>query len=178
MNENSNGWNELRLNDLGIFLRGKGIAKADLIAEGELAVLYGHLYTIFDGTINSAAVCVPSEVAANSTAIQYGDILFPTSGEAADEIGKPSVYLANSRAFVGGDIIVFRPHQVSSSHYLMMALRTPEAFKYRSEAAQGQSVVHIYKSNLEFHPVLVPPQGQRALCGGMGGWVVCALRLK
>lgn len=157
MNEHSNGWDKLRLNDLGMFLRGKGIAKADLTAEGEPAVLYGHLYTLFDGTINFSAVRVPTEVAANSTPIQYGDILFPTSGEAADEIGKPSVYLSTSRAFAGGDIIIFRPHEVASSHYLMMALRTPEAFKYRFKAAQGQSVVHIYKSNLECHPVLAPP---------------------
>jgi len=66
-------------------------------------------------------------------------------------------------AFAGGDILVFRPQNVASARYFVMALRTYEAFKYRGIASQGQSVVHIYESNLKAHPILVPsfPEQQK-----------------
>ena len=87
------------LKSQGEFLRGRGISRGDLRTEGVPAVLYGDLYTRFDGVIPSAELFISPETAVGSTEIHFGDILFPTAGETSSEIGKPSVYLSEQSAY-------------------------------------------------------------------------------
>lgn len=154
MNISANGFNFVPLNSIGRFLRGRGVSKSDVVEAGVGVVLYGELYTKFDGVIKRPESFVDESVAEGSELLKYGDILFPTAGESADEIGKPSVYLSTERACAGGDIIIFRPSEPKLADFLVSALRTHAAFEYRYRMGQGQSIVHVSQEALEKHPVL------------------------
>ncbi len=149
-------WPARCLSDIGSFAKGKGFGKSDLVdGDGVPAILYGELYTTYDIAVRRVRSRVSPEMAAKSTQIRRNDILFPSSGETADEIAKPAVYLGPKGAVAGGDVIIFRPHE-GDPLFLSFALNAQEAFRYRSRVAQGQSIVHIYRDNLAKHPVPFP----------------------
>lgn len=149
-------WPTRFLSDIGSFTKGKGFGKSDLVErDGVPAVLYGELYTTYDIAIRRVRSRVSTETASKSTHIRRNDILFPSSGETAEEIAKPAVYLGPKGAVAGGDVIVFRPRE-GDPLFLSCALNSQEAFRYRARVAQGQSIVHIYSDNLAKHPVPFP----------------------
>lgn len=150
-------WPIRDLCDIGSFVKGKSISKSDINKDGAVpALLYGELYTTYDIAIRRVRSFVSPEIAASSTKVQHGDILFPSSGETADEIATPAVYLADEQdAVAGGDIVIFRPRK-GDPLFLSFALNAYEGAHYRWRVAQGQSVVHIYTSSLKRHPVPFP----------------------
>ena len=148
-------WQTTHLGDLGPFSKGAGISKSEVIADGHLAVRYGELYTTHHTVIRSIQSRISDQSAAESRRIATGDILFPCSGETADEIGKPAVYLGTETAYAGGDIIVFTPQQ-GDPLFLAYLLNAPDAFRYRASHAKGHSVVHIYAASLKGYEFSLP----------------------
>lgn len=142
------GWQEVKLADIGVFSKGAGISKEQLSEKGLNAVRYGELYTKHNFQIKKIYSFIGKEVALGSKEIKQGDILFAGSGETIDEIGKSAAYMLNEKAYAGGDTIIFRPRN-SNSLFLSYFLNVGEARKKLRELGQGQSVVHIYKSDIE-----------------------------
>lgn len=150
------GWNEVKLSSLGTFLKGSSISKEQLTPTGHNAIRYGELYTKFDFCIKKIYSFIPDDVAKQSTKVQYGDIIFAGSGETIDEIGKSAAYLIKEEAYASGDTIIFRPKEANSL-FLAYFLNVGEARKKLRELGQGQSIVHIYKSDLEQLTLHLPP---------------------
>ena len=147
-------WKVVKLGDLGSFYKGKGVSKSEIVEEGKKAVRYGELYTVYHIRTNSVKSKISDESAKNSRFGLQGDILFPGSGESADEIGKPC--LLDEDAYLSGDLIAFRPNNLHSL-FLAYTLNMPYGFKFREARGQGNSVVHIYSKDLNAHPVILPP---------------------
>jgi type I restriction enzyme, S subunit len=143
-----NKWQEVRLADLGVFTKGSGITKDQLTDTGYNAVRYGELYTKFNFKIDKIYSHIPAAVLSSTVKIKYGDVLFAGSGETNEEIGKSASYLLHEDCYAGGDIIIFRPENANSM-FLSYFLNVGEGRKKLSELGQGQSVVHIYKSEIE-----------------------------
>lgn len=141
-------WKQTKIGNLGAFHKGSGITKNELVDAGKNAIRYGEIYTDHHFKVKSIKSFIPDEVANNSTRVQKGDILFAGSGETIDEIGKSATYLLDEEAYAGGDIILFRPNNVNSL-YLTYFLNIGEARKRLRELGQGQSVVHIYKKDIQ-----------------------------
>lgn len=150
------GWKSTQLSSIGTFSKGAGILKNQLTEVGHNAVRYGELYTKFDYKIKKIHSFIPDEVVPLAKEIQYGDILFAGSGETIDEIGKSAAYLLKEKGYAGGDIIILRPKK-DDSLYLAYFLNKGEARKKLRELGAGQSVVHIYKSDIEKMDVCIPP---------------------
>jgi type I restriction enzyme S subunit len=142
------GWKETKLSDIGIFSKGSGITKDQLTPTGHNAVRYGELYTKFSFKIDKIYSHIPTEIIPTTTKIKYGDILFAGSGETNEEIGKSAAYLLNKDCYAGGDLIIFSPNNANSL-FLSYFLNIGEGRKKLTELGQGQSVVHIYKSEIE-----------------------------
>ncbi len=141
-------WQETRLADIGIFSKGSGITKNQLSKTGHNAIRYGELYTKFDFKIEKIYSHIPTEILHTTTKIKYGDILLAGSGETNEEIGKSAAYLLNEDCYAGGDLIIFSPKNANSL-FLSYFLNIGEGRKRLTELGQGQSVVHIYKSEVE-----------------------------
>lgn len=156
----SEKWSSKKLSDLGVFSKGMGILKDEVTKDGFNAVRYGELYTRYNFEITKICSKIPSSVTSSTRKIKYGDILFAGSGETVDEIGKCAVYLLKEDGYAGGDIIIFTPKKADSL-FLSYFLNTGVARKKLRELGQGQSVVHIYKSDIEDLEFELPPQEEQ-----------------
>ncbi|XDZ64987.1 restriction endonuclease subunit S [Alphaproteobacteria bacterium LSUCC0684] len=138
----------VQLGTLGNFIRGKGIAKSDLVDEGGLSCIrYAEIYTEYGEVIRNPISRVSSDAAADAQKLEYGDIIFPTSGETAEEIGKASAFVGQEETYVGGDTIILRGHG-QDPIYLAHMLNSWELNRQKFKLATGNSVVHIYAQEL------------------------------
>lgn len=153
----SGTWHRLPLQSLGAFQKGKGIRKSDLQREGVPVVRYADLYTKYTGVINQVNSFVSEKTAKTATEIQYGDILFPSSGETAKDIGLCSANCIPFKVVTGGDTIIFRPEQDLNSTFIALQLRTNEWRKEFYKRGQGNSVVHIYTRDVIAMNCSIPP---------------------
>lgn len=154
------GWKETELASIGSFSKGSAISKEQLSETGHNAIRYGELYTKYNFHIKKIYSFIPNEIVPLTKKIKYGNILFAGSGETIDEIGKSAAYLLKEDAYAGGDIIIFHP-QNANSLFLSYFLNVGEARKKLRELGQGQSVVHIYKSDIEHVKLHLPPLSEQ-----------------
>lgn len=151
-------WEVKRLGELGDFFRGRGIPKSEIISEGIGCITYGEIYTTYNYTFRSFKSYIDRATAKKGIEIKKNDILFTSSGETSEEIGKCVAYLGNEEAYAGGDIVIFRPHDTGNNGLdsevfgYMLNHDITNHQKYR--LGQGHSIVHIYAGNLK--TILVP----------------------
>lgn len=135
-------WHEVRLGDLGAFLKGAGIKK-DEAQSGELpCIRYGEIYTHHHDHIRSFTSWISRDVARCATRLQSGDLLFAASGETKEEIGKCVAFISSQEAYAGGDIVILRPLAVDAM-FLGYLLNTPAVAAKKASCGQGDAVVHI-----------------------------------
>ncbi|WP_157493900.1 restriction endonuclease subunit S [Fulvivirga imtechensis] len=146
-------WEAKKLGELGIFLKGKGVPKAEIKKEGLPCLTYGELYTRHHNIIRSFSSYIPKEITLESQELEYGDILFAGSGETLEEIGKSAAFINSFKAYAGGDIIILRRHD-QDPEYLGYLLNHNSINRQKHKLGQGHSVVHIYSSGLK--ALLIP----------------------
>ena len=91
-------WEHKLLGEIGEFAKGQGIKADDVTDDGFACVRYGELYTRYRNYFTRAVSRIPSKVAAQAPRIRKGDLLFPASGETAEEIGVCAAYLGEEDA--------------------------------------------------------------------------------
>ncbi|MBL7648096.1 MAG: restriction endonuclease subunit S [Candidatus Hydrogenedentes bacterium] len=151
-------WEEKTLGSIAEFLKGKGISKADIHSDGnQPCIRYGELYTLYReriDTVVSNTNLSPDELFLSHA----GDVIIPASGETKIDIATAACVIHRNVA-LGSDLNIIRSKQdgVFLSYYLNGTLRLEIA-----KVAQGDTVVHLYKSNLEKLKVAIPlPEEQR-----------------
>jgi len=149
-------WQISNLGKLGVFSKGQGISKSELVESGINAVRYGELYTKHNIFIKKIYSYISDESASMLSEIKSGDILFAGSGETIDEIGKSAVYLHKETCYAGGDTVIFTPNDKYDSTFLVFLLNSTVALRQLRRFGQGQSVVHIYKKDLSKLEFLIP----------------------
>ncbi|NGF77167.1 hypothetical protein G5B10_14855 [Fluviicola sp. SGL-29] len=149
-------WSFTKLGNLGQFLKGKGIAKSEVIEDGIPCVRYGEIYTNHNDYIKAFTSFTSQESANQSTRLEYGDILFAGSGETLEDIGKSVAFVDEFEAYSGGDIIILRGHN-QDPKFLGFLLNTDFVSRQTFQLGQGHSVVHIYSSGLKNVKVILPP---------------------
>jgi type I restriction enzyme S subunit len=164
-------WQAIDLEELGVFSKGKGILKDQLISEGIPCIRYGEIYTTHNYVINEFKSFIGKDVANDSKEIKAGDILFAGSGETIEEIGKSVAYLGKEIAYAGGDVIILSTTSEVNALYLSYTLETDFARKQKRKLGQGNSVVHIYSSDLKKVKIPLPllPE-QKAIAALLGKW--------
>ncbi|MCC7317350.1 MAG: restriction endonuclease subunit S [Bacteroidales bacterium] len=151
------GWSVANLGELGTFSKGKGILKEQVISEGLPCVRYGEIYTTHDFIIKKFKSFISDDVANESKEIQNGDILFAGSGETVEEIGKAVAYVGTDKAYAGGDVIILSTKKNINPECLSYALETDFVKRQKRVLGQGNSVVHIYSSDLSKVKIPLPP---------------------
>jgi len=161
--KNDGEWEEKKLGEVGVFLKGKGISKSDIVENGSLpCIRYGELYTYYNETINSIK-SFTNLIKEDLVLSISNDVLIPASGHTQIDIAKASCVNINGIA-VGSDINILRTdlNGVFLSFYLNNAKK-----KQISDMAQGISVVHIYAkqlSELKLSTPKLPEQEKIASC--------------
>ena len=157
-------WELVQLGRVGVFSKGSGGTKDDEVANGLPCVRYGDLYTTHEYFINETRSYISPDRANAYTRIQKGDVLFPTSGETIEEIGKSAVNLIDGSVYCGGDLIIFRPTIPIEPKFLGYALDCDTAQAQKSKLGRGITIMHIYSRQLKYLLLPIPPiPEQRAI---------------
>lgn len=150
-------WEIIQLGDLGSFSKGKGILKEQVISDGFPCIRYGEIYTTHNFIIRNFKSFISEDVASESKEIKNGDILFAGSGETIEEIGKAVAYIGTDKAYAGGDVIILSTKKDVNPECLSYALETDFVKRQKRVLGQGNSVVHIYPSDLSKVKIPLPP---------------------
>lgn len=152
-----NGWSAKKLGQIGRFIRGCGGPKEDETNEGFPCVRYGDLYTYHDACIRDTRSRISADRVHSYTKLNYGDLLFASSGETLEEIGKSAANLMREPAYCGGDVIILRPNVEVSPSYLGHIAESTGSRTQKSRMGRGSTVMHIYADQLRNLIVPVPP---------------------
>ena len=155
-------WKVVQLGRIGVFSKGSGGTKEDEVPDGIPCVRYGDLYTTHKSFISQTRSYVSPAKANAYTPINRGDILFPTSGETIEEIGKSAVNLLNAQVLCGGDLIIFRPTIPLDPRFAGYALDCPAAQTQKSLMGRGITIMHIYSGQLKYLWIPLPPLPEQA----------------
>lgn len=146
---------------IGVFSKGSGGTKDDEVPAGIPCVRYGDLYTTHKRFISQTRSCIPLAKASSYTPINRGDVLFPTSRETIEEIGKSAVSLMHTQVLCGGDLIIFRPTVPVEPKFAGYALDCPAAQTQKSLMGRGITIMHIYSSQLKYLWLPLPPLAEQ-----------------
>jgi type I restriction enzyme, S subunit len=154
-------WEKKKFEDIADFYKGKGISKADIDSQGKIpCIRYGELYTHYNEVIDS----VFSKTNIPKTGLflsERNDVIIPSSGETKLDIATASCVMLEGVA-LGGDLNVIRSDEngVFISYYLNGTKK-----REISKIAQGDTVVHLYSSQLKLLNLLLPrkPEEQQKI---------------
>ena len=157
-------WVMVQLGRIGVFSKGSGGTKDDEVPHGMPCVRYGDLYTTHTHFIRRTRSYVSLARASAYTPINRGDVLFPTSGETIEDIGKSAVNLIRVQVVCGGDVIIFRPTIPLEPKFAGYSLDCHSAQTQKSLMGRGITIMHIYSAQLKYFWLPLPPLSeQRAI---------------
>lgn len=143
-------WNEVTLNDVATFSKGKGISKNDISNYGIECVRYGELYTKYNEMIYN--IESKTDLDKNELKLsEKNDILIPCSGETAIDLATASC-IQKDQVAIGGDITVIKTNQYAPFITYYLNQKKTEITKY----AQGVSIVHLYPKDFKVMNIRIP----------------------
>ena len=142
----TNDWEQVKLEKLATFSKGKGYSKLDLKRKGYPIFLYGQMYT--DYRYKRVETSTYASLKEDAVVSNGNEIVIPSSGETSVDIARAS-WIAQKGIILGSDLNIIRP--TSSVHPLFLALSlSNNQVKYNlAKVAQGNSIVHLYNNNLK-----------------------------
>ncbi|SHM54698.1 restriction endonuclease subunit S [Flavobacterium xanthum] len=148
-------WEVKSLGEIGKFSKGQGIRKDDAQSGDIPCVRYGELYTRHNDYVKQFYSFISRDISLTSRKLKYGDILFAGSGETKEDIGKNVAFVNDFEAYAGGDIVILSPIN-QSPLYLGFLLNAPFIQKQKASKGQGDAVVHISASQLQYISIPIP----------------------
>ena len=96
------------LGDVGVFVRGGGLQKADFVEGGMPCVHYGQIHTRFGISTTMAVSSVSEAQFARLKHADYGDLLIATTSEDDEAVGKATAWLGDGEVAISGDMFYYR----------------------------------------------------------------------
>ena len=137
-------WSRDTIGNLGSFIKGAPLSKADISETGTPFILYGELYTTYHEVITSVVRKTAAEVDSVYRSI-VGDVLIPTSGETPEEISTASCVMLPG-VILAGDLNIFRSSKVDGR--IMSYILNHIVNGSIARVAQGKSIVHVQASEI------------------------------
>jgi len=150
-------WEVKIISQVASLHKGKGISKSDIVADGnQECIRYGELYTSYGEVIKevTSRTNIPSSELFLS---KKNDVIIPGSGETKIDIATASCVTKNNIA-LGGDLNIIRSkHNGIFLSYLFNGMLRNKIAKI----AQGDTVVHLYRTQLELLEIPLPVFGEQ-----------------
>ena len=150
-------WSKTILGKIATFSKGKGISKADIDENGLIpCIRYGELYTEYGETINAikSKTNLPSSELVFS---EVNDVIIPASGETQIDIATSSCVQVSDVA-LGGDLNIIKAD--ANGTFLSYYLNSQKKLDI-AKLAQGNSVVHLYASQLKLLDLKLPSKSEQ-----------------
>lgn len=145
-------WSTKKIGELGSFIKGASLSKADIATDGTPFILYGELYTTYSEVITN----VVRKTAAKVDGVYYsqvGDVIIPTSGETPEEISTASCVMKEG-VILAGDLNIFRSNKLDGRilSFILNHIVNIEI----ARIAQGKSIVHVQSSEISKITICYP----------------------
>ena len=141
-----------KLGEMGTFIKGAPLSKADISDEGTPFILYGELYTTYSEVTNSVKRKTDKTVE-HQFYSKIGDVIMPTSGETPEDIATASCIMIPD-VILAGDLLIYRTEQIDG-RFVSFCVKN-KVNKQISSVAQGKSVVHVRAEELSKISVTFP----------------------
>ena len=150
-------WSQFLLGDFVSFSKGKGISKADISEDGiNECIRYGELYTTY-GQVIDKVISKTNIAKADSVLSKVNDVIIPASGETQIDIATASCVLKEN-VILSGDLNILSHEE--SGEWLAYYLSSTKKLEI-AQLAQGNSVVHLYSSQLKTLKVNKPSKEEQ-----------------
>lgn len=137
-------WQESTLSEIGTFLKGASLSKADIANTGTPFILYGELYTTYN-EVTYKVFRHTRKTVDEKYYSRVGDVIIPTSGETAEEIATSTCVMIPG-VILAGDLNIYRTTKMDG-RFLSFVINHVINQKI-SEKAQGISIVHIHAKEI------------------------------
>jgi len=156
-------WETKTLGDLAEIIKGQGLSKNKIHPEGKhKCILYGELYTTYSRIIKKI-ISLTNRF--EGTLSRKGDILIPSSTTTKGIDLATASALFEEDVLLGGDINVIRAKTKCYDSLFLSNYLTHIAKNKIANMAQGITIIHLYKKNLEQLELTIPkdPEEQTAI---------------
>ena len=137
-------WKTDTIGNLGTFIKGAALSKADISDSGNPFILYGELYTTYKEIVRTIVRTTQASVD-DVYLSKVGDVVIPTSGETPEEISTASCIMVPN-VILAGDLNIYRSTIVDGR--IMSYLLNHIVNEQITRVAQGKSVVHVQASEI------------------------------
>ena len=145
-------WTTAKIGDIGTFIKGAPLSKADISSDGTPFILYGELYTTYN-EVTSKVVRKTQASVDKQYYSQIGDVIIPTSGETPEEISTASCVMLPD-IILAGDLNIYRCTQVDGR--IMSYILNHVVNDRIARVAQGKSIVHVQATEISKIEITYP----------------------
>ena len=145
-------WTTAKIGDIGTFIKGAPLSKADISSDGTPFILYGELYTTYNEVISKVVRKTQASVDKQYYS-QIGDVIIPTSGETPEEISTASCVMLPD-IILAGDLNIHRCTQVDGR--IMSYILNHVVNDRIARVAQGKSIVHVQATEISKIEITYP----------------------
>ena len=150
-------WTTDTIGNLGTFIKGAALSKADISDSGTPFILYGELYTTYKEVVRSVVRVTQASVD-DIYRSKLGDVVIPTSGETPEEISTASCIMVPD-VILAGDLNIYRSNIVDGR--IMSYLLNHIVNDQIARVAQGKSVVHVQASEVGKISITYPDHNEQ-----------------
>lgn len=149
-------WEYKTFGEIGSFLRGKNIQKADFVSGGLPCIHYGQIHTKFDISIDYHLSEIPQEVYDKAIIASPGDVIIAITSEDIDGSCKSVVWLGNYDIAVSAHAAILK-HNMNGK-FIAYYLRSNTFFTQKLKYARGFKVMEIKTKDLAKLVLPIPPK--------------------
>lgn len=149
------GWTYKTFGDVGSFLRGKSIQKADFVEKGLPCIHYGQIHTKFGVSVDKHLTEIPSDIYEKSIIASPGDIIIAITSEDLEGSCKSTAWLGDYDVAVSAHAAVYK-HNLNPK-YIVYYLRSNSFYVEKEKYARGFKVMEIKPTDIARILIPIPP---------------------
>ena len=153
----SGEWRTVKLGEIGTFIKGVNLSKADISPSGTPFILYGELYTTYKEVTHKVYRRTTRKVSSKFYS-RVGDVIIPTSSEVAENISSATCVMLPG-VILAGDLCIFRTSKVDG-RFLSFAINHV-AKEQMLKITQGITIFHVRMRDLENIAISFPPMDEQ-----------------
>lgn len=150
------GWTYKKLGEVGTFLRGKSIQKADFVEHGLPCIHYGQIHTKFGVSVDKHLSEIPEEVYNKSIIASPGDVVIAITSEDLDGSCKSTAWLGDYDVAVSSHAAVYK-HNLNPK-FIAYYLRSNSFYVEKGKYARGFKVMEIKPTDIARIPIPLPSE--------------------
>lgn len=150
------GWKYKTFGEVGTFLRGKNIQKADFVEHGMPCIHYGQIHTKFGVSVDKHLSEIPEEVYNKSIIASPGDVVIAITSEDLEGSCKSTVWLGDYDVAVSSHAAVYK-HNLNPK-FIVYYLRSNSFYVEKEKYARGFKVMEIKPTDIARIQIPVPSE--------------------